>query len=133
MNILKQIGIVIAALAAAMVLIMLVQQLNLLLFPLPDWVDTNNPEHLSELMSTLPLPALLMVELSYVLGSLAAGLLLAFLTKGKCLWQVLVVGGLLTLAGFANLASVQHPLWLAVLTTVTYVPVTYLGSRLLRY
>jgi hypothetical protein len=38
------------------------------------------------------------------------------------------VGALLTLAGFANLAAIPHPLWFGVLSTLTYVPCAVLGA-----
>lgn len=38
-----------------------------------------------------------------------------------------IVGAAFTLAGFANLASLPHPLWFAVLSTVTYVPAALAG------
>jgi hypothetical protein len=41
-----------------------------------------------------------------------------------------VVGGLLTLAGFANLAAIPHPLWFGVLSTLTYVPCALLGAAI---
>ncbi len=132
MKLLKNTGIIFLAVVVAVLLIMLTQQINLLLFPLPDWVDVNNPEHLAEVMTGLPVAALLMVELSYIVGSLGAGMLLAKLMGDKCLVHVVIVGVLLTLAGLVNLMSVPHPLWLAIVTTVTYLPMTYAGSRLSR-
>ena len=35
--------------------------------------------------------------------------------------------GLLTLAGFANLAAIPHPAWFAFVSTVTYLPCALLG------
>lgn len=70
-----------------------------------------------------------MLELSYFVGSLGAGILIAIFVKRGRLIYVLIVGGLLTIAGFFNLASVPHPLWLAIVTSLTYLPVAYLGSR----
>lgn len=132
MTLMRNIGVVIGALIIAVVLILIVQQINLLLFPLPEWVDVNNSEHLAQIMASLPLAALLMVEFSYIFGSLGAGLFIAKLAKEKKLIFVLIVGGLLTLAGFANLASVAHPLWFAILTSITYLPFTWIGSRIVR-
>jgi hypothetical protein len=119
------------SLVIAIVLIMLVQFINLQLFPLPDWVDTNNPDHLAGLMASLPIAALLMVELSYILGSFGAGLVLGKLIRGKRLTIVLIAGGLLTIAGIINLLSVPHPWWLAGLSTLTYIPMVYLGNKVM--
>lgn len=129
MYMLKNIGFTVLSIVVAVVVIMVVQQINLILFPLPEWVDANNPEHLTQIMANLPLGALLMVELSYLLGSLAAGFVLAKATKRHSLKLILVVGGVLTLAGIANLLAIPHPAWLAILTTVTYIPAVWFASR----
>lgn len=129
MHVLRNIGFTVLSILVAVVVIMVVQQINLALFPLPEWVDVNNPEHLTQIMANLPLGALLMVELSYLLGSLAAGVVLAKTTKRHSLKLILVVGAVLTLAGMANLLAVPHPVWLAILTTVTYIPAVWFASR----
>jgi len=43
-----------------------------------------------------------------------------------------VAGVAVTLAGFMNLAAIPHPVWFAVLTTVTYIPGGVLGMRVTR-
>jgi hypothetical protein len=120
---------VLAGLAASVVLISLVQWLNFTLFPPPDGLDPNDPEHLARIMAQMPVVAFLLVELSYALGSLGGGWVVGRLAPDRPLGLAIALGVLLTVAGGFNLASVPHPVWMAVLTTITYVPMAVLGAR----
>lgn len=128
MHIAKNIGFAILSLVVAFIVIMVVQQINLLLYPLPEWVDVNNPDHLSQIMASLPLGALCMVALSYLLGSLAAGFILCKTLKRHSIKLILTLGGILTAAGIANLIAIPHPIWFAIITTITYIPAVWVGS-----
>lgn len=129
---LRPILVALLALVVGAIGIGLVQGLNFVLFPPPPGLDFNDPVQLEAIMEQMPLGALLMVELSYALGCLLAGAVVGRLAGPHRMTVAGVVGLLYTLAGFANLASVPTPLWLAVLTTVTYIPACLLGARLLR-
>ena len=120
----RRIAAVVAGLPGSVALIMAVQALSVRLYPPPPGTDFADP---AELMAQ-PLGALLMVELSYVAGSLAGGALAGLVAPNRTRGPLLVVGGLLTLAGFANLTALPHPLWFAVLSTLTYVPCVFLGA-----
>ena len=124
----RRIGAVVAGLLGSVVLIMAVQAVGTWLYPPPPGTDFSDPEALAALMAQIPLGALLMVELSYVAGSLAGGVIVRLVSADRATVLAAVVGGMLTLAGFANLAAIPHPLWFAVLSTITYVPCTVLGA-----
>ena len=124
----RRIGAVVAGLFGSVVLIMAVQAVGTWLYPPPPGTDFTDPEAVAALMAQIPLGALLMVELSYVAGSLGGGVIARLVSADRAAVQALVVGGLLTLAGFANLAAIPHPLWFAVLSTATYVPCAMLGA-----
>ena len=124
----RRIGAVVAGLFGSVVLIMAVQAVGTWLYPPPPDTDFTDPEAVAALMAQMPLGALLMVELSYVAGSLGGGVIVRLVSADRPTVQAVVVGGLLTLAGFANLAAIPHPLWFGVLSTVTYVPCAMLGA-----
>lgn len=124
----RRIAAVVAGLAGAVVLIMAVQAVGTWLYPPPPGADLTDPDALAALVAEMPLGALLMVEASYAAGSLGGGAVARLAAPGQTTRAAVVVGGLLTLAGFANLAAIPHPLWFAVLSTVTYVPCAVLGA-----
>src|SRR5690242_13552603 len=120
---------VFAGLLASVVGIMLVEMLKMTLYPAPPGIDWDDPEQLAEVMRTMPLGGYLMVELAYALGSLAGGFVTAKVAESRQIALALGVGGLLTLAGFANLAMAPHPIWFEILSTLTFVPVAWLGAK----
>lgn len=124
----RRIGAVVAGLLGSVVVIMAVQAVGTWLYPPPPGTDFTDPEAVAALMAQIPLGALLMVEFSYIAGSLGGGAIARLVTPEGATRRALVVGGLLTLAGFANLAAIPHPLWFGVLSTLTYVPCALLGA-----
>jgi hypothetical protein len=113
------------------VVIFAVQSVGHVLYPFPADLDFNNPEAVAKIIAQLPLGALLMVELAYVLGSFVSGAAVVRLAPGFGLRLPVIVGALFTLAGFMNLATIPHPLWFAALTTVTYIPMSVIGAEAL--
>lgn len=105
-----------------------VQAANFALFPPPAGLDYDDPEQLRQIVDAMPPAALWMLESSYVLGCVAAGVVLAASTRGRTRGRAVVVGGIFTLLGVVNLTQFPAPLWLAVLSTLTYLPATLLGA-----
>lgn len=121
----RSVLVVIGSVVAGSIVMFAVQSVNYLLFPPPEGLDYNAPE---QIVDAMPLAALWMLELSYALGCFAAGVVTAAGARGRRVTLAMVVGGIFTLLGFVNLAQFPAPLWLAVLTTLTYVPATVAGS-----
>jgi hypothetical protein len=126
MPILKKVGSILAGLLVAVVVMSAIQFANYQLFPPPTRLDPENPEHLAQIMGQMPLLAFFMLELSYAIGSFLGGFTLGKLApeNPRLSW---VLGAVLTLAGVANLFAIPHPVWVAVMTTVTYLPLARLG------
>lgn len=99
------------------------------LFPMPANVNYKDKEQLKRVIKKLPLGAFLMVELAYVVGSLAGGFVVARFASTRHIELACGLGFLLTLFGFQNLLAIPHPRWFAVLSTVTYIPLTYAGAK----
>lgn len=126
----RNISAAFAGLVAGIVVIMLVDAIKNMLYPPPPGIDFDDPEQLAEMMRTMPIGALLMVELAYALGSLAGGFLAAKIAETRQMPLALGVGGVLTLAGFGTLAMAPHPIWFAIVSTLTFVPLAWLGAKL---
>jgi len=120
----------VAAFIAGAVVVAAVQWLNYVLNPPPPGLDPNNPRDLAAIMEQISLAALLLLELSYVAGSLVAGFTAGRLSRRHGAAIALALGAVYTAFNVMNLVSVPHPLWLAVLSTVTFLPLTWLGARL---
>lgn len=126
---LRNVLILVAGLVAGFAAISAIQTLNYLLFSLPAGLDYNKPEDLVSIMEQIPAGALLILELSYAVGSLAAGAVIGRFGRDRTTLFALIAGAILTAANLVNLQSIPTPLWLAVLTTVTFVPGTWIGAK----
>jgi hypothetical protein len=127
-GVLRGILVVIGSVVLGSLVMFAVQSANYVLFPPPAGLDYNDPKQLQQIVDAMPLAALWMLELSYALGCLVEGVVTAVGARGRRLTLALIVGGIFTVLGFVNLTQFPAPLWLAVVTTVTYVPATLAGS-----
>ena len=125
---LSRIVAAVTGLAVSVLLIMAVQALSIRLYPPPTGVDFADPEALARLMDQLPIGSLLMVELSYIAGSLGGGIAVSLVMRNREYRLAAIVGALLTAFGFLNLAAIPHPIWFAIVTTITYIPCSLLGA-----
>ncbi len=116
-------------LIAGFLLILAVQQLGHLVYPLPADADFKNPETLKTLMKTLPVGALLFVLLSYIIGSFGTGVITTLIAKEAPLKLSLIAGTFLLITGASNLMLIPHPVWFIICNILIYLPMAYLGNR----
>lgn len=118
------------ALVASFGVISLVQYISHWVYPPPQGLDLQNPEHLAQFVAGLPLGAFWMLEASYLMGSLAGGGVIGRFATRQPTRLALGLGALLTVFNVLNLASIPHPLWVAVLTTLTFLPGSFYGAKI---
>lgn len=116
-----------AGMAAAFIVIILVQQLNLMLHPLPPELDVKDKAALTAYARTLPLLAFLIVLLGYALGGSAGGLVAA--KVGRARSSATVVAVLLVIASIMNLSTIPHPAWFWVANLAVVAVSPFLGAR----
>ena len=112
------------------VLISLIQTVDHLIFPPPAGLDPKNPDDVAAIVAQAPFLAMLGVEISYAAGSFLGGATIGKIASHRAVALALGLGALLTVGNVVNLATIPHPLWMAILTTITFVPLTWLGARL---
>ena len=117
-----------AALAAAMVAILAIQSLNYVLFPPAEGLDPNDPEDLLTIVASMPAIALWMVEFSYLLGSTIGGFVAVKLARPTAMRPAWVVGLVLMVLGALNAMQIPQPLWLTVVSLITFVPAAIAGG-----
>lgn len=84
------------------------------------------------LMASAPAGAFLVVIAGWALGSVAGGIVAAWIAKGSAVRDAIVLGGLLTAAGVANNVALPPPLWFWCASLVVLLPAAYAGARLVR-
>lgn len=123
------IGTILGFVAASLV-IYLVELVCQRLYPAPPSLDLKDPQALKNFMATLPVGALAIVLLAYDLGSLTGGILSTLIAGRSSAVPALIVGALLTGANTLNLLALPHPTWFALVSTFCFIPLTWVGSRL---
>jgi hypothetical protein len=114
----------------AIILIALVQAVAHSMYPPPPGFDFNDPAALAELMATAPLGALLLVILSYALGTFAGSALAARLSAPDGpIRQGLFVGALMLIAGVMNLKAIPHPLWFWIACIAVFLWTGWFGAQ----
>jgi hypothetical protein len=117
------------ALVSAMLIFMLVQGLNSVIFPPPEGTNLRDPAAMRVFVQSLPPLAFLVVWLSYSLGSFAAGWIAAKYAPRGSMSHALVVGAVLTVVGVMNLVSIPHPTWFVIVNLPEFLLFAWIGGR----
>jgi hypothetical protein len=81
-------------------------------------------------MANAPVAAMALVLLGYVIGSFAAGFVIAKLASGARFKVAIFAGVVLTGVGVWNLMAIPHPMWFNVASSATYVPMAFFGAMI---
>ncbi len=130
-NLIRNILSIMAGTFVAVVLIVIVQAISHQMYPAPPGTDFNDPEVLAELMMNAPVGALLMVLLSYAVGTMGGAFVGAkiAISEGPAR-QGLFVTVLMLIAGLMNLNAFPHPAWFWVGSILAIVGSGYYGAQL---
>ena len=85
---------------------------------------------IKENMDSIPLVNLIMVIVSYAIASLIAGFVSIKIKTINPLIPIITIGVILTLFGFINFLTIPHPLWMIVIGSITFIPMTWLGGKM---
>ena len=120
---------VIAGVIAGTIVIYLVEMLSSKVYPPPPGVDImKDKQALIEFIKNAPLSAMLLVLSGYVLGSFVGGWVSSRISGS--LRQALISGVVLMAFGIMNLVEIPQPLWFGISSTISYIPLAYLGGKL---
>jgi MFS family permease len=127
---------VIVALIVA-VAIFLVAQMVGTLFPAasPKNYDYMSMQERSTYFGSMPIGAYLTNIFGYLLGSIAAGWIVAKVSQDRhTLTLPLIVGVILTIGGILNffVAAPGQPVWVVVVSLVIFIPFTLIGQKFSR-
>ena len=122
---------VLAGAVAGSVVNMAIVLLSLVLFPLPEGVNMNNPVSMQSYIETLPWTAFVLVWKAHAGGTLAGGVVAAWIAGSRKLLCAMVVGLFFLVGGAINLYQLQHPVAFAVIDLLSYLPAAYLGGGIM--
>ena len=126
----KILGVVVGF-VVGMIGMMALHMLSMVVYPLPDGVDVNDPESLGAYIPKMPLGAFIMVWLAHGGGAFIASATCTAIAGSRWFVGAGILGVLFTLAGIANLLMLPHPIWFAVVDVLLYLPLALLACYLL--
>ena len=104
--------------------------LSMLIYPLPQGLDTTDYEAFSEYIATMPLGAFLLVWVAHSGGAFIAAATCTAIVGQRWWGGAGILGVLFTLAGISNLLMLAHPWWFAAVDVLLYIPAALLGCYL---
>ena len=124
--------------AAATIIMLLIQNVGINLFPPPADLlpDLSSPDKAvkeaayRKLILMAPTGALLCVLFSYLTGTLTAGWITARLAPRRPLMHAAMIGACLLGGGVLNFSLLPHPTWMVVIGVAIFMPAALLGGWL---
>ncbi len=114
----------------AITCIFFIQAIAHTIYPPPPDLDYKDPEARKTFMMTAPTGALVLVLLSYVVGTLAGAWLAARLSADAPVRQGYMIGGMMLISGFMNLTAIPHPPWFWVASVAGFFVAAFYGAKL---
>ncbi len=113
-RILKFVGAMLLSMVAGMVTIMMVESINMVLYPAPKGMDFQDPKVLHEYIQGLPGTAFLVLGLAWTVGSFVAAFLARWLSPDRWLLPAMLASGCIFAASLVNLWTIPSPvgLWI---------------------
>ena len=129
---LRNIIAVIAGFVSAGAVMMACEYTNYLIYPFPADMDTNDVEQVRAFAATLPLQALVLVAVGWIVGSFAAGFVATKAATASSPVPALIAGLLLTAAAGMNAWMIQNPLWFHIGGLPLFILFTMVGEYVAR-
>jgi uncharacterized membrane protein len=126
----RKLLILLAGIVVAVMVIMLTEQLSGRLYPMPAGMAVTDKQAMRSYVATLPLGAFLLVLLSYALGGLLGGWVMARLDRAAGRRNAIRLAAALVVASLMNLFALPHPAWFWVTNLALVVATPLLGARL---
>jgi hypothetical protein len=121
---------VVGGLFAGFFLILAFEMLSQLIYPPPPWMKMDDPKSIAEAVKQAPTGAFVLVLISWALGTFIAAGIAARIAPGAKMAYGLSIGAVFLIAGIMNMSMFPHPVWMWVIGLAEFLPVAYLGARL---
>jgi hypothetical protein len=120
----------IGGLCTGVLIIIAAEAINGFLHPLPPGLDPSDVEKFKSYIARQPSGVFVLVLCGHALASIAAGAVATLVARRTALWPAITAGVLLGLGGLINVLGLPHPPWFVGLDLACYVPLAWLGARL---
>jgi hypothetical protein len=121
---------ILTGVVAGAIVIGLLEMVSHSMHPLPEGLDTTNPEAFRDYIMGLPFTAFLFLLIAHGVGAMAGGFIASKMASVQKRGAALFVGFILVLAGVLNLLTIPHPLWFSIADVLIYTPMALLGDKI---
>ena len=121
---------VVVGLVAAVITFIVIENINMSLYPAPKDLNFKNPEAVKSFMQNQPFMHWLMVLAGWFIGSFICGSLIRLISKSNNKKLPLIAGSILTLSGVLNFVLLPHPTWFIIAGMLIFIPATLIGYYL---
>jgi hypothetical protein len=122
------VAVVVGAIVGAAVILGL-QYLSSLVFPLPAGTDPSDPESMAAAVAKMPVGALLALVFCYLIGTTVGAAAGARVSPSHPLLHGILVGLVFLAGGIANFLAIPHPWWVIVASSVAFCVAPFIGAK----
>jgi hypothetical protein len=126
----RKVASIMFGLIIAITLVIVVQMIGHSVYPVPPGTDFDDPESVRAMMETLSPMALVIVIVSYVMGTFGGGLLASLVARETPMLYAALIGAFVMLGAVLNLFSVPHPAWFSISAIVSIVATALITGRI---
>jgi hypothetical protein len=130
-DMLRPVLAVVAGVVVGVVLIWVVENIGLYLFPPPPDIDMTDPDSLRTMMQRAPLGALLSVLVGWTLGAFTASLTAIRVSRLGVPWPGWAAAGILLAMSVVNMVMIPHPFWFVAASLLFMSAAGWGGGRLI--
>ncbi len=124
----RNVGAVIAGLFVCLIGVALFENINDLLYPRPDDIDTYE-----EMISNMPNMAFAILVLAHAVGTFCGSIVATMIGQKRSSILAIFVGSIVMLGGVINLIMLDgHPVWFWIADVLVYIPSALLGYELVK-
>ena len=116
----------------AFTLVVLIEGLGNMLFPLPEGVDRDDVDQFLKYVESLPPAAFLIVLSAWIVGTIGGGLIACVIAKVKPLLFASIIGLVIMAGSVANLIMLPHPTWFSYAAIAGILMAVFLTVRIAR-
>lgn len=120
---------VLAGWLTAWILFTGIQLINFLIIPKPEGLVLSDPAMMKVMIDNMPSYGWVMLILSYVIGTFAAGFVIGKIAESKTIILPLIASILFMMGWLGNIMTFPHPLWIVILVFLIYIPSALAGHR----
>ena len=131
MNVLRNIGAVLAGIIVGSIVNMAIVMLSIFVFPLPEGTDLFDPVAMEQVIASFGPGQFLFAFAAHALGTLVGAVVAARIATTRKMWFAIGIGLYFLYGGVTMIAMYGGPMWFKVLDLVGgYIPMGWLGAKL---